>query len=430
MVSPHDIRQAMAELATQPTMLMFHAEMLPAKAKGISILDEDNPPFLYPTPARELTYEYSSFLASRPPTFETTAVGELIALVRRHPSPPIHVAHVSAAEVLPIIRDAQREGVNISAETCFHYLSLNAEEVPLRDTRFKAEPPIRNEENRTKLWSSLRREGDIRCCSGTPLCEKCAQVSPLLRDPISMVVSDHSPCSPGDKLLPSYIPPHAEPPLYHNDVAKRANGNFFRAWGGISSLGLGLPILWTEMDKGILQADETEKSGHRAYPSSPDTHALLLQVSAWLSSNPARLVGLDRQKGRLEAGFDGDVLVFDPERFWTIESSDMKFKHKMSPYQGRIMKGKVMETWLRGQRIYKDGEIVGERPRGRLLIEPRLHHLENSPTMNCGCNHVSCYQVDCTGKEALEEAHSDGESSGTGCLGRFLQAVWGDSISI
>lgn len=428
MVSLDDVRKAMAELATQPTMLMFHAEVLPdVGEKKTSILDEDDPPFLYPTPARDEAYEYSAFLASRPPAFETAAVGELIALARRQTSsPPIHVAHVSSADVLPMIRDAQREGVNISAETCFHYLSLRAEEVPLRDTRFKAEPPIRSDENKARLWASLlrREDGSIRCCcDGTNSCEKCTQVSPLLRDPISMVVSDHSPCSPADKLLPSYIPPHAEPPLYHNDVIKRANGDFFRAWGGISSLGLGLPVLWTELNRGTVEPLQTEKS------------ALLLQASKWLSSNPARLVGLERRKGRLEVGFDADVLTFDPARFWTVESADLKFRHKMSPYQGRTMKGRVMETWLRGRKIYsvngQNGGFAADQPRGVLLTEPRTHYEHGpSPGGTCDCDHVHCHQTGCVEQGERDDAPSDDGACSSACLGSFLQAAWGRGISI
>ena len=175
-------------------------------------------------------------------------------------------------------------------------------------------------------------------------------VSPLRQQPISTVVSDHSPCAPADKLLPSYIPPHSEPPEHHDDAIKRANGDFFRAWGGISSLGLGLPILWTELRRSNPSTRDTE---FETSTRSPQETLLLLQLSAWLSANPARLVGLEHQKGRLKVGFDGDVLIFNPDVFWTLESAGVKFRHKMSPYQGRTFRRRVCETWLRGNKIYE-----------------------------------------------------------------------------
>lgn len=385
-VHAKDIEAAMDELASEPSMLMFHAEMLP-NAPRADLIDEKAPPFLYPNPARDQTYQYSEFLASRPPSFEIRAVKQLISLAKSRPSPPIHVAHVSAAEVLPIIHNAQLERVNISAETCFHYLSLTAEQVQVRDTRFKSEPPIREAANKSELWSSILAPcpGEEKMIYSAAPNEK--YISPLLQQPISMVVSDHSPCAPADKLLPSYIPPHAEPPEYHDDVIKCANGDFFHAWGGISSLGLGLSILWTELSGSTVSNTSTE-TRQRGVLGSSETSSLH-QLSAWLSGNPARLVGLEHQKGQLAIGFDGDVLVFDPDVFWTLESADLKFRHKMSPYQGCTFKGRVCETWLRGNRIYElNGENGGfglRKPcRGKLLMEPRRRHIEG-PAQECEC---------------------------------------------
>jgi allantoinase len=274
-------------------------------------------PCLYPSPARDKSSQYSEFVASRPSSFEFRAVDQLIALAESRPSPPIHVAHVSAAEVLPIIHNSQREGMNGSAETCFHYLFLTAEDVPERDTRFKAEPPIREAANKSKVWSHLliSRPWEKKMAHGTHP-EK--YISPLLQQPISMVVSDHSPCALADKLLPSYIPPHEEPPEYHDDVIKRANGDFFHAWGGISSLGLGLLILWTELSSSTVSNISTE-TRHRG-TLNPSEASALLQLSDWLSADPARLVGVEHEKGQLAVGCDGDVLVFDPDVFWTMSA--------------------------------------------------------------------------------------------------------------
>ncbi|RVX75247.1 hypothetical protein B0A52_00599 [Exophiala mesophila] len=382
-VLPSDISKALEEVSSEPTMLMFHAEMLPKpNSEGKLCEKTSDSPYLYPISARDQSYVYSEFLHSRPPSFETRAVGELISLAKTHPLVPIHVAHVSTAEVIPIIKAAQDQGVNISAETCFHYLSLSAEEVPVRDTRYKAEPPIREATNKAKLWSSLLKPTDPEKSMVYPhASSKLSLPSPLRRQPISMIVSDHSPCAPSDKLLPSYIPPHSEPPAYHDDVIKAANGDFFHAWGGISSLGLGLSVILTELHKQSgLGPQREQDAGVTGLPPSLD-ESILLQLSHWMSANPARLVGLEHQKGRLQVGFDGDVLVLDPHRYWTVEGADMKFKHKMSPYQGRSLRGRVLETWVRGQRVFDlqgpNGGFGDSPPQGTLLLEPRMAHQEN-----------------------------------------------------
>lgn len=171
-------------------MLMFHAEMTPmAKPTGGNInkdLREKGPPILYPEPLQTDMYQYSTFLTSRPPVLKTTTVRELIRLAIAVLTPHVYIAHVSSAEVLPIIRNAQKRGINISTEACCHYLTLRAEEVLLRDTRFKDEPPIRNNRNRKELWQSLARSWDEHCLPD--------ESSPLLHQPISVVVSNHSPC--------------------------------------------------------------------------------------------------------------------------------------------------------------------------------------------------------------------------------------------
>lgn len=399
-VHPDDIKKAMLEVGGEPTFLMFHAEMLPSKHE-LQSLEGDGLHLLYPNKSQEQSYQYSAFLESRPPSFETRAIKALVNLAQHAPSLPIHIAHVSSADAIPIIQEALNRGVNISAETCFHYLSLKAEQVPLRDTRFKAEPPIRDATNQEKLWKSLLApEFDEKRMSYNPM-PRC-QASPLLQQPISMVVSDHSPCAPTDKLLPSYIPPHAEPPGYHNDVVRSANGDFFRAWGGISSLGLGLPIMWTCMPQSAqaVAVAAQGRSERRPFLTSAEK-ASLLQLAAWLSANPARLVGLEHQKGKLKVGFDGDVLVFDPDQYWTVEAADLKFRHKMSPYQGRVMRGRVMQTWLRGRKVYSrgeaGGEFCGEGPQGRLLLERRMAHVEGGMD---GCPCVLGTQV-CRGREKM-----------------------------
>lgn len=224
---------------------MFHAESDPAP--------HDGPPLPLPGPPDA----YSTFLASRPRTFETHAIEEILSLAHIAPSLQLHIVHLSATEGIPLVRAARSSGIKISAETCFHYLTLAAEDVGDGDTRYKCCPPVREGSNRDGLWDALK-EGLIET-----------------------VVSDHSPCTAGLKRL------------------KRdgGDGDFFQAWGGISTVGLGLSILWTE--------------GRKRGVS-------LVEISSWTSHKTAKQVGLLGQKGCLEVGWDADILVFDPEAEFTV----------------------------------------------------------------------------------------------------------------
>jgi allantoinase len=183
--------------------------------------------------------------------------------------------------------------VRVTVETCPHYLALTAEEVPDGDTRFKCCPPVREAGNRDALWQGL--------ADGT----------------IDMVVSDHSPCTPELKQLET--------------------GDFGAAWGGIASLQLGLPVVWTE----------ARRRGHRL----PD-------VVRWMAERPAALVGLAR-KGRIAPGHDADLTVFAPDA--TVTVGRLHHKNPITPYAGRELQGEVRRTWLRG------GPVDGGPPRGRLL---------------------------------------------------------------
>lgn len=311
----------MTELADEPTTLMFHAEMIPPITDSVG----DNVQWSLPplAPIGPLN-EYRTFLASRPSSFETYAIAEILSLASHAPKLPLHIVHLSAVEAIPLIQEARAQGVRITTETCFHYLSLAAEAIKNGDTRHKCCPPIRTQSNQDGLWQELLRGSD---------------------SVIQTVVSDHSPCTPNLKLLP----PGIDGSLSTGSGDK---GDFFAAWGGVSSVGLGLSILWTEgLKRGITVED----------------------VAKWCCINTARQVGLQRQKGDLSVGFDGDVVVFDDEATFEVGTSSMLFRNKCSPYQGKTLQGVVKETWLRGQKIFSrtDGFGKGACPQGHLLLEPR-----------------------------------------------------------
>ena len=334
-VSQEDIQKAMAELADEPTTLMFHAEMVPPITASVGDEIQKSDPPAAPTGPLEA---YSTFLASRPSEFETCAIERILSMAHLAPNLQLHIVHLSAMEAIPLLREARARGVKITAETCFHYLSLAAEEVRDGDTRHKCCPPIRSQLNQDGLWNELEKHnGD---------------------GVIPTVVPDYSPCTPDLKLLPSHVPGHCD------GGKPDENGNFFFAWGGISSVGLGLPILWTELSR---------RKGLTPAPDDENTRNALQDVVRLCCANTAAQVGLQSRKGHLAVGYDADICVFDDSAEWTVEPSTMLFRNKCSPYQGRTLRGMVRETWLRGERIFsRENEFADKMPAGKLLLEKRV----------------------------------------------------------
>jgi allantoinase len=175
---------ALREIAAFDGLLVVHAE------------DAD----VIATAPRPAGPGYGAFLASRPPAAEETAIGRLVAAAR-DTGTRVHVVHLADGDALPLLRQARADGVRVTVETCPHYLTFAAEEVPDGATPFKCCPPIRGARHREALWAGLAA-GDI-----------------------DLVVSDHSPCPPGLKRL---------------DV-----GDFGLAWGGVASLQVALSAVWT-----------------------------------------------------------------------------------------------------------------------------------------------------------------------------------------
>ena len=246
--------------------------------------------------------KYDTYLQSRPDEAELEAISLLIRLATETET-PVHVVHLASALALPLLADARRRGVPITVETCAHYLCFAAEDIPDGATEFKCAPPIRSETNREQLWRGLE-EGLI-----------------------DMVTTDHSPCLP--------------------TLKKREIGRWNEAWGGIASLGLALPVLWTGMRQ-------------RGFDGVRD----LPRLAEWLSTAPARLAGMSNEKGTIRVGADADFAVFDPDARWSVSEADLHFRHKISPYLGAKLQGRIVETWLRGDRTYCAGVFEGS-PRGR-----------------------------------------------------------------
>jgi allantoinase len=133
-------------------------------------------------------------------------------------------------------------------------------------------------------------------------------------------------------------------------MKRRDEGRWDLAWGGIASLGLALPVLWTAMERRGLELS-----------------AGMERLGEWMAAAPARLAGFSGQKGVLAAGADADIVVFDPDAAWTVAPEHLHFRHKLSPYLGSELRGRVLETWLRGEQVFGADGMVG-LARGRELV--------------------------------------------------------------
>ena len=280
---PDDLEDYLRVLRTVDGLLIVHAEDGDEIEQAPSVHSDD----------------YRDFLSSRPRVAEDRAIGRVIDAARATGA-RAHILHLSSSDALPLIARARRDGVRITTETCPHYLTFAAEEIPAGATQFKCCPPIREAANRERLWQGLA-DGTIDC-----------------------IVSDHSPCTPELKRL---------------DL-----GDFAQAWGGISSLQLGLSDVWTE--------------ARRRGFSLPD-------VVRWMAERPAQLVGLQR-KGRIEPGYDADFCVFAPDDGFVVDPATLFHRNPITPYAGRHLDGVVRSTWLRGLEI-GGAEPAGDHPRGNLL---------------------------------------------------------------
>ncbi len=278
------LRGALAELARFDGLLLVHAE----------------DPGEIAAHAHDGGRRFADFLASRPPSAEAVAV-RAVAEAAARAGARAHVVHLSSAAGVAEVRAARAAGTRLSTETCPHYLTLDAAAVPDGDTTFKCCPPVRGRTEQDALWAGLL-DGTIDC-----------------------VVSDHSPCTVELKRL--------------------EEGDFGTAWGGIASVQLGLPVVWT---------------------AARERGVGLETVVGWMSSAPADLVGLTG-RGRIAVGAVADFAVFAPEEEWTVDARSLRHRNPVTPYDGRALTGVVRSTWRRGQRVDLDGEARGqllERPAG------------------------------------------------------------------
>ncbi len=283
-VTEADLRKAMPIIARHGLPLLVHCELS---------TDE--------TLATGDVRSYANYLSSRPKAWEDNAIALMIRLCEEYKC-RTHIVHLSSADAIEPIAEAKRRGLPLTVETGQHYLFFNAETIPDGQTQFKCAPPIREQENNDRLWAALR--------AGT----------------IDFVATDHSPAPP--------------------ELKQRQSGNFMTAWGGIASLQMALPVLWTAArQRGFGVAD----------------------VSRWLSDKPAQLAGLAGKKGRIEMGYDADLVVWNPDKSFAVSESMLYHKHKMTPYLNEELYGVVEQTYLGGVPVFRHGEITQPNA-GKLIL--------------------------------------------------------------
>jgi allantoinase len=288
MVTESDLRVALPRVARTKLPVLVHAEL--------------------PGPIDEATKWlqaadwriYKTYLNSRPDEAELQAIELMLNLCREFGF-RLHIVHLATAGAIDLLRAARAEKLPVTVETCPHYLHLEAEQIADGATQCKCAPPIRDRENRKKLWQAL--------CEGV----------------IDMVVTDHSPCPPAMKNV--------------------QQGNFQSAWGGIASLSMALPIMWTE-------------ASHRGFT--------LNDIARWMSEKPSQLTGCEAHAGRLVSGADANFVVFDADAEFTVTEDRLYQGHAVSPYLGEKPRGVVKRTYLRGRLVFDEGQFLDE-PTGREL---------------------------------------------------------------
>ena len=279
MVTEAELRAALPQVARTGLPLLVHAELPGPVDEATSLLRDAN------------WSRYTTYLQSRPEEAELAAIRLLLSLCREYQF-RLHIVHLSAGRALAELCAARAEGLPVSVETCPHYLHLCAEEIPDGATLHKCAPPIRSRANREKLWQGLK-DGII-----------------------DLVATDHSPCPPAMKRL--------------------EERNFRTAWGGIASLSLALPIMWTEARR-------------RGFT--------LTDLTRWMAERPARLAGCNSRKGQIAEGFDADLVIFEPETEFVVTGERLYYRHPVSPYLGETLSGVVKATYLRGQAVFSDGKF-------------------------------------------------------------------------
>ena len=244
----------------------------------------------------------AAWYESRPPVSELEAI-QRACFWTGNANSNLHIVHITIAEGIQAVIEAKEKGINVTSETCPHYLFFDHTDYERIGPAAKCAPPIRSRENVKALWDCV------------------------LGGLVDTIASDHSPCTWDDKAP--------------------GMANIWEAWGGISGIQTMLPAILSE---GV---------NKRGLP--------LPELVRMMSANPARIFGLYPQKGALLPGSDADLTIIDLEQEWTLSVEDLFYKNKHSAYAGCTFKGKVEQTFVRGKPVFQHGKILAKPGYGKAL---------------------------------------------------------------
>jgi allantoinase len=250
-------------------------------------------------------HDAGAWVHSRPPLVEVRAVAAACAAARETGA-RIHIVHVSAVEALGAVGAARDMGTDVTVETCPHYLTFDEEDLVRQGASLKCAPPIRDGRNREGLWRAL------------------------LQGKVDFVASDHSPCPPDLK----------------------GAADVFGAWGGVA----GAQSLLSAVFSGA-----AARAG-----DALDVRKVAGFVVWRLAARPAKRFGLWPRKGAIAEGSDADIVLFDPNRQWTLDEEGSRTRG-IDPYIGRSFRGKVVRTLVGGRTVYNERETVTNPARGRFI---------------------------------------------------------------
>jgi len=245
----------------------------------------------------------ASWYESRPPSAELEAIRRACFWAGAA-NGNLHIVHITIPDGIRAVVEARSQGINVTSETCPHYLVFDQDDYEEIGPAAKCAPPIRSRQTVEELWDLV------------------------LEGKVDTIASDHSPCLWEDKV-PGML-------------------NIWKAWGGISGIQTMLPAILTE---GVHK---------RGMP--------LTDIARMMSANPARIFGLYPQKGTLQPGSDADFTVVDLDAAWTLSAEKLFYKNKHSAYIGHKFKGKVVQTFVRGNPVFQNGKIVASPGYGNALL--------------------------------------------------------------
>ncbi|PKG21656.1 allantoinase [Niallia nealsonii] len=274
----HTLFAAMEKIASLGGVLAVHAESDVITAQLGKITSDKN------------NQSAKAFSESRPIYSEVEAVQRILAYAEATKC-SVHIVHISSVKVLEPIINAKKKGINVTVETCPHYLSLTVDDLEVLGPIAKCAPPLREQAEVDHLWDAV--------ISGN----------------IDTIGSDHSP-----------------------SLTSMKKGSLLEAWGGISGCQTTLNIL---LEEGYWKRDMP-----------------LTVIAKTMGTNPAKRFGLEAQKGSIAEYKDADLVLVDLNEAFTLELEDLYYRNKQSPYVGKTYRGKVKQTFLKGQLVFDDQKVV------------------------------------------------------------------------